>query len=119
MAEPGNRSLRDFVERLALASIGAVALTAERADALADDLARRGGIKREEAREAIEEARVRWRNEAGRMSERAGVTLQGFFNDIGLATRDEVSDLELRLAQLEHRLRLLESAESLPTFGGE
>ena len=120
MAERGSSgSVRDFVERLALAGVGAVALTAERADALADDLARRGGIRRDEARQAIEDARIRWRNEAGRVGERAGVTLQSVFNELGLVTRDEFADLELRLAQLEHRLRLVESTETLPTLARE
>jgi BMFP domain-containing protein YqiC len=30
--------------------------------------------------------------------------------ELGLATRDELDTLELRLAQLEHRLKLLENA---------
>jgi BMFP domain-containing protein YqiC len=29
---------------------------------------------------------------------------------VGLVTRDELDELELRVAQLEHRLRLLEDA---------
>ena len=35
----GDSGLRDSVEKLGLAALGAVALTAERADALADELA--------------------------------------------------------------------------------
>jgi BMFP domain-containing protein YqiC len=42
------------------------------------------------------------------VSERAGATLSGLFRELGLVTRHEYEDLELRLAQLEHRLRLLE-----------
>jgi polyhydroxyalkanoate synthesis regulator phasin len=109
MAEPGS-GLLELLERLALAGLGAVALTAERADALADELARRGGIKREDARTAIDESMRRWRGEATRLGERAGVGLQGVVRELGLATRDEVDELELRVAQLEHRLRLVENA---------
>ena len=111
MAEPGSEranGLRELAERLALASIGAVALSAERADALADELARRGGIRREEARALIEETASRWRGDAVRVSERTGAGLQLFFRSLGLVTRDDVDDLGLRVAQLEHRLRLVE-----------
>jgi polyhydroxyalkanoate synthesis regulator phasin len=109
MAEPGNSSLREVAEKLALAGVGAVALTAERADALADELARRGSISRQEARRTIDDQTARWRGEASRMGERAGASLQNVFRELGLVTRDEYAELELRVAQLEHRLRLLEN----------
>jgi BMFP domain-containing protein YqiC len=34
--------------------------------------------------------------------------LEDFFRDVGLVTRESFEELELRVAQLEHRLRLLE-----------
>jgi len=108
MVEPGSSSFRDVIEKLALAGVGVVALTAERADALADELARRGGMTREEARRVIEDQTARWRGEASRVGDRAGTTFQALFHELGLVTRDEYSELELRVAQLEHRLRLLE-----------
>ena len=107
MVEP-DRSPRDFAERLGLAAVGAVALTAERIDELAGELAERGGLRRDEARQLIEEAVVRWRGDATRLTERAGQGLQGIFAQLGLVGRDEVEELELRLAQVEHRLRLVE-----------
>jgi polyhydroxyalkanoate synthesis regulator phasin len=97
------------VRRLALALVGAVALTAERADELADSLAERGGMKKEDVRAWIDEATSRWRGDAVRVGERAGVTLHGALRELGLVTRDEWDELELRVAQLEHRLRLLEA----------
>ena len=109
MADPDNdNSVVDALERVGLAALGAVALTAERADALADELARTGGMRRDEARELIEQTSHRWRGEALRLSERAGAGLEGFFQQLGLVPRSELEDLELRVAQLEHRLRLVE-----------
>jgi polyhydroxyalkanoate synthesis regulator phasin len=101
-------SFLDTAERMGLAALGAVALTAERADALADELAAKGDIRREEARELIEQATRRWRGEAVRMGEKAGAGLEGVFHQLGLVTRADFDELELRVAQLEHRLRLLE-----------
>ena len=109
MAEPdSNGAVRDLLERIALATVGAAALTAERADALADELADRGMVRRDEARALIEEVSARWRGDATRLGEKAGTTLDRLFRELGLVTKDDVEDLELRIAQLEHRLRLLE-----------
>jgi polyhydroxyalkanoate synthesis regulator phasin len=94
---------------LFLALVGAVALTAERADELADELAERGGMRRDDVRSWIEEATTRWHGDAVRVGERAGASLQGALRELGLVTRDEWEELELRLAQVEHRVRLLES----------
>jgi polyhydroxyalkanoate synthesis regulator phasin len=107
LPEPSS-PVRELVERLLLAGVGAVSLTAERAEALAEDLAEKGGLRKEEARELIDESTARWRGEAGRMGERAGAALESLFAELGLVTKDDYDELELRVAQLEHRLRLLE-----------
>jgi polyhydroxyalkanoate synthesis regulator phasin len=101
-------SARELAEKLVLAGVGAVALTAERADALAEELSARGGMGREEARSLVEELVGRWRNESIRLGERTGSGLAGVFRELGLVTRGEMEELELRVAQLEHRLRLVE-----------
>ena len=102
------------VRRLALALVGAVALTAERADELADSLAARGGMSRDDVRAWIDEATMRWRGDAVRVGEKAGATLHGALRELGLVTREEWDELELRVAQLEHRLRLVENHPSRP-----
>jgi polyhydroxyalkanoate synthesis regulator phasin len=111
MAGPGNddsRTLRDQAERLVLAAIGVVALTTERIDELADELARNAGIRRDEAVELIREVADGWRHEAGRLGDRTSDAVQQVVRNLGLATREELEEVDLRLAQLEHRLRLLE-----------
>ena len=108
MDEPDSSGVRELFERIAFTAVGAVALTAERADALAEELADRGVARRDEARALIDEVTSRWRGDATRMGEKAGATLDAFFREFGLVTKDDLEDLELRLAQLEHRLSLLE-----------
>ena len=75
MAEP-DRPDRDALERLALAAVGVVALTADRVEELANDLTERGGMRRDEARQLLEDAVTRWRGDATRLGERAGESLQ-------------------------------------------
>ena len=106
------RAIRELTERLGLAAFGAVVLTAERADRLAEELSRRGGLTREEATQLIEDVTVRWRGEAVSLGERAGAGVSGIFRELGLVTRTDFEELELRVAQLEHRLRLLERQDA-------
>ena len=113
MDEPGNasssgKSFRGLAEDALLAGIGAVALTKDRADELVQELVGRGKLTGDDARELVDEVMGRWRGDAVRMSDRAGTTLSSLFRELGLITRREYEELELRLAQLEHRMRLVE-----------
>jgi polyhydroxyalkanoate synthesis regulator phasin len=109
MAAPDNGH-RKLLEQLVLAGLGAASLTKERVDQLADSLAERSGINRDEARAAINDVAGRWRGDVTRAGERAGTSVQGILRELGLALRSEVEELELRVAQLEHRLKLVETA---------
>ena len=112
MAEPA-KDPRDLLEQLLLAGVGAVSLTAERVEELVDSFAERGGVQRDEARAAIEELVSRWRGDATRVTERAGAGFQGVLRELGLVLRAEQEELELRVAQLEHRLKLVERRDEI------
>jgi polyhydroxyalkanoate synthesis regulator phasin len=87
MAEPGSPPPgRDPLERL-------LALLGPRVD---------------ELRSLAEELTARWRGDAVRVGEGTRRRVQELGRETGLATREELDELELRIAQLEHRLRLLE-----------
>jgi len=64
--------------------------------------------------DAVEELLVelpsRLRGSRARFSEQALAALRGLVEELNLVTRDDLAELELRVAQLEHRLRLLEQA---------
>ncbi len=62
----------------------------------------------DEWRAKLDELAGRWRGDAVRVRERASVSIEKVAKDLGLVTRREFDELELRLAQLEHRLSLLE-----------
>jgi len=108
MDERDSAGLRVLFERIAFSAVGAVALTAERIDALAEELAERGFVRRDEAKALLDEVSSRWRGDATRLGEKAGATLDALFRELGLVTKEDLEDLELRLAQVEHRLSLLE-----------
>ena len=58
--------------------------------------------------ELILELPARVRGSRAKVSEQALSIVRALIDDLNLVTRDELDELELRVAQLEHRLRLLE-----------
>ena len=59
-------------------------------------------------RAALGDALESWRDEARRIGDQTGDVAGRVAAELGVASRDAVSELELRVAQLEHRLKLLE-----------
>jgi polyhydroxyalkanoate synthesis regulator phasin len=66
------------------------------------------GLRVDEARSLLEVATSRWRGDALRFNEGTRHRLRDLFRELGLVTREDWDELELRVAQLEHRLRLIE-----------
>jgi hypothetical protein len=72
-------------------------------------MAARGSEKIADAvEELLAELPARLRGGQARISEQALGVLRTFAEQLNLVTRDDLDELELRVAQLEHRLRLLE-----------
>ncbi len=64
--------------------------------------------------ELLLELPARLRGGRTRLSEQALGAVRALVDELNLVTRDEIDELELRVAQLEHRLRLLEQQPELP-----
>jgi polyhydroxyalkanoate synthesis regulator phasin len=64
--------------------------------------------------ELILELPARVRGSRTKLSEQALAAVHALVDDLNLASRDELDELELRVAQLEHRLRLLEQQRDEP-----
>jgi polyhydroxyalkanoate synthesis regulator phasin len=67
------------------------------------------GLRLDEARSMLDDLTSRWRGDAVRVGEGTRRRLNDLARELGLVTRDEWDELELRIAQLEHRLRLVEN----------
>jgi polyhydroxyalkanoate synthesis regulator phasin len=106
MAEPADE--RGPLETLGLAGVGAIALVAQRAEELAEEIGTRLGVERDEVRKAIADVLDSWRRDAVRLGEEGGNLAARVSSELGTASRETVTELELRVAQLEHRVRLLE-----------
>jgi polyhydroxyalkanoate synthesis regulator phasin len=66
------------------------------------------GPRLDELRTLLDDLSSRWRGDAMRVGEGTRRKFQELAHDLGLVTRADWDELELRVAQLEHRLRLLE-----------
>jgi polyhydroxyalkanoate synthesis regulator phasin len=65
--------------------------------------------------ELLLELPARLRGGRAKLSEQGWGALRALVDELNLVTRDDFEELELRVAQLEHRLRLLEGhPRSLP-----
>ncbi len=64
--------------------------------------------------ELLVELPGRLRGSRARLSEQALGAIRALVAELNLVTSDDLDELELRVAQLEHRLRLLESRDDLP-----
>lgn len=113
-------SVRDGIEQAVLVSIGAAALTRERAEAAVAELVRKGQIGGDEGRRVVdrlmENVRAGAEGAGGGFVQKLESGVQGVLREVGFATRTETEDLELKLAELEHRVALLEAAQG---GGGE
>ena len=70
------------------------------------------GLRLDEVRSLLDDVTSRWRGDALRVGEGSKRRLQDVARELGLVTREEWDELELRVAQIEHRLRLLEDDNS-------
>jgi polyhydroxyalkanoate synthesis regulator phasin len=69
-------------------------------------------LGRDEAKALAEELGALWRGDST-VADRAAAWLAGMFRELGLVTREELDDAQLKIAQLEHRLALLEKPPPL------
>lgn len=106
--EHGNGAAPRSLEQLLLAGLGWISLGAEAVEELADELSRKLGVERDEMRRAVRDTVGSWKAEADRLGLKREETSDRLVARLGLVRREEMDDISLRLAQLEHRLRLLE-----------
>jgi polyhydroxyalkanoate synthesis regulator phasin len=66
------------------------------------------GPRLDEVRSLLDDLGSRGRGDAVRVGVGKKRRVQDLARELGLVTRDEWDELELRVAQLEHRLRLVE-----------
>jgi len=115
-------SLRDTLEQAILLSVGAASLTRDRVEQIVGELVAQGRVSAEDGRVIMERLIARvvdpQRPSPSGLIGHLEDTLRSALSDAGVVTRPEVEDLRVHLAELDHRLRLLEGAAE-PTPAGD
>ena len=70
-------------------------------------------LGRDELKALADDLVALWRGDST-VADRAAARLAGIFRELGLVTREELDEAELKIAQLEHRLQLLEQRPVSP-----
>ena len=106
-------TVREGIEQAVLLSIGAAALTRERAEAAVAAAVRKGQVGGDEGKLVVDRLMARVRGDGG-SGTAAGLVgrleggVQGVLREFGVVTRAELEDVQLRLMELDHRISLLE-----------
>jgi polyhydroxyalkanoate synthesis regulator phasin len=107
-------SLRDALEQAILLSVGAASLTRDRVEHIVGELVAQGRVSAEDGRVLMERLIARvvdpQRPAPSGVIGHLEESLRGALADAGVLTRNEVDDLRVHVAEIDHRLRLLEGA---------
>lgn len=97
-------TLTSLIRKSLLLGLGAAALTKERAEALIDELVRKGELSQKDRPEALEEL-LDWAEEEERsLQQKVKEALTQVVSELNLPTKDDIRQLERRLERLEQRL---------------
>jgi len=111
-------SLRDTLEQAILLSVGAASLTRDRVEHIVGELVAQGRVSAEDGRVLMERLIARvvdpQRPTPSGLIGHLEASMRGALADAGVVTRTEVDDLRVYVAELDHRLRLLEGAAEAP-----
>ncbi len=115
-------SLRDTLEQAILLSVGAASLTRDRVEQIVGELVSQGRVSAEDGRVIMDRLIARvvdpQRPTPSGLIGHLEDSLRGVLSGAGVVTRGEVEDLRVHLAELDHRLRLVEGVAE-PTPAGD
>lgn len=111
--------MSNLFERSFLMALGAAVLTKEMAESLGKELVGKGEGATSEGRKLIDETVAQAKEQTRTLKTHFDETLQSNFQEMGLVTGDQVEEMKLKIAQLEHRIGLLEAEVAIAAKEGE
>ncbi len=95
----------EIVEKTLLAGLGAAALTQKKAEELADELKERLNLSEEEGKNLLEKLRNTAQENQKKLEELAQEEVTKACDRMGVASMDELTQLQKRVAKLEKQLQ--------------
>lgn len=96
--------LADMVRRSMLLGLGALSLTKERAERLADELVKKGEMTRDEARNFVDQVVEKGKQEKEEIKKAVKEELEGWGLGGGIATKADINRLEEQIRKIEEKL---------------
>lgn len=97
-------SVSDLLERVFLLGIGAASLTKEKIREVVDELVKRGQLTQDQGLKLMDEVAEKARTETAGVKETVSDAYQDTLRALGLAGREQVDELERRIAVLEAKI---------------
>lgn len=104
----------DMFTKTFMTALGAASMTQKKADEFVQELKDRFQVSEEEGRDLLHRLRQAAEENQQHVQEQARSEVQKACNELGVVTRDEVSELEQRVSELEKRVAAAPSTSSAP-----
>lgn len=101
----------DLIRKVFLAGLGAMFLTKSKAEEVAEELVKRGELKREEVKSFIEQLLEKGREQQAQLQDALTKEFNRLRHEWGLATKADLAALEARIKHLEEKLLKKEEQE--------
>lgn len=111
MADMG-KDARDLIEKSILMTVGAAALTAEKAQQVIGEMVEKGKVSTDESRTMFDELMEKARKEGSEVKGRFDKGVQRSLRDMGIAIQDDVTELKLKIEEFERRLDAVERVQA-------
>lgn len=93
--------MTDFFKRIFLSGLGALAVTAEKANEIIDELVKKGEITFEQGKEIAKEYRAKIGSHMQEIDRKVESTVKSVIETMNIATREDIKSIEDKLEQLE------------------
>ncbi|KAB2954131.1 hypothetical protein F9B85_00035 [Heliorestis acidaminivorans] len=103
--------MKDVFRKTMMAGLGAITITKEKAEQLAEELVKKGELSKDEASKMVTEVLEKSREQKEALSETVKTEFSRIRGDMGLITRQEFEGLEARIAVIEEKLGIIREVE--------
>ncbi|QGG46959.1 phasin family protein [Heliorestis convoluta] len=103
--------MKDVFRKTMMAGLGAITITKEKAEQLAEELVKKGELSKEEAAKVVSEVVEKGREQREAISDTIKTEFTRIRGDMGLITRQEYDDLVARIEVIEEKLGIVKEVE--------
>lgn len=106
------KEVRELLEKSILMTVGAAALTAEKAQSIINELIEKGKVSKDEGKTMFEELMERAKKEGQDVRGKIDQGLQRSVRELGVATKDDINEINKHLREIEKRISVIEKVEA-------